>query len=124
MAKKKSKILIVEDDAAIREMYKGKFESDGFEVLTAGDGADGLELAKNAKPDIIMMDIILPRMDGFSVLAELKNNSKTKNIPIIMLTNLGTDEDRAKGEKLGAVDYIVKANLTPAQVSEKIKKLI
>lgn len=124
MADTKKKILIVEDDTTIKTMYKGKFESDGFEVLTAGAGAEGLELAKNEKPNIIMLDIILPQMDGFSVLEGLKGDSKTKNIPVIMLTNLGTDEDKKKGEKLGAVDYIVKANLTPAQVSEKIKKYI
>ncbi len=106
----------------ISAMYKSKFEADGFQVLIAGNGADGLELAKKEKPDMIMMDIIIPRMDGFSVLTELKKNDKTKNIPVIMLTNLGTDEDKDKAEKLGVIDYMVKASLTPAQISEKIKK--
>ncbi len=124
MKKAKNKILIVEDDAVISAMYKSKFESDGFEILIASDGADGLELAKKEKPNIIMMDIIMPRMDGFSVLAELKKASQTKNIPVIMLTNLGTDEDKDKAKKLGVVDYLVKANLTPAQISEKIKKYL
>jgi DNA-binding response OmpR family regulator len=124
MGDAKKKILVVEDDTALRAMYKGKFEADGFEVLTADNGADGLELAKNEKPDIIMLDVIMPQIDGFSVLQELKNDTKTKSIPTIMLTSLGTDEDKEKGEKMGAVDYIVKANLTPAQVSEKIKKYL
>jgi DNA-binding response OmpR family regulator len=124
MVNNKKKILLIEDDQAISIMYKGKLESDGFSVLTAVNGADGLELAKKEGPDLIMLDIILPQLDGFSVLAELKKDSKTKGIPVIMLTNLGTDEDRAKGEKMGAVDYFVKANMTPAQISEKIKKYL
>lgn len=124
MANNKKKILVIEDDQAISIMYKGKLESDGFSVLTAINGADGLELAKKEGPDLIMLDIILPQLDGFSVLAELKKDSKTKGIPVIMLTNLGTDEDKAKGEKMGAVDYFVKANMTPSQISEKIKKYL
>lgn len=124
MTSLKKKILIVEDDEAILAMYKSKFEADGFLAITAKTGADGLEFAKTEKPDIIMLDVILPQMDGFTVLAELKKDIKTKNIPVIMLTNLGTDEDKEKGEKFGAADYIVKANMTPAEVSEKIKKLL
>lgn len=124
MANNKKKILLIEDDQAISMMYKGKLESNGYLVLTAVNGADGLELAKKEGLDLIMLDIILPQLDGFSVLAELKKDSKTKGIPVIMLTNLGTDEDRAKGEKMGAVDYIVKANMTPAQINEKIKKYL
>lgn len=124
MGKTKSKILIVEDDTVISAMYKSKFEADGFEILIAADGADGLELAKKEKPNIIMMDIIMPRMDGFSVLTKLKKIGQTKNIPVIMLTNLGTDEDKDKAKDLGVVDYLVKAQLTPAQISEKIKKYL
>ncbi len=120
----KKKILIIEDDSTISAMYKGKFEAEGFIVFTAGAGAEGFEIAKKEKLGIIMLDIILPQMDGFSVLTGLKSDIKTKNIPVIMLTNLGTDEDKVKAKKLGAVDYIVKANLTPAQVSETIKKYI
>ena len=124
MANNKKKILLIEDDQAISIMYKGKLESDGFSVLTAINGADGLALAKKEGPDLIMLDIILPQLDGFSVLAELKNDPKTKGIPVIMLTNLGTDEDKAKGEKMGAQDYFIKANLTPGQIGEKIKKYL
>jgi len=115
------KILVIEDDAMISSMYKTKFAADGFAVAIAGDGEAGLELARQEKPDIIMLDVILPRLDGFSVLEELKKDSATKDIPVIMLTNLGTEEDKVKGEKLGAVDYLVKASLTPGQVSQKIK---
>lgn len=118
------KLLIVEDDPMIASMYNTKFKTEGFEVFTAENGALGIEIAKKEKPDLIMLDVILPQLDGFSVLRELKKDNKTKSIPVIMLTNLGTEEDKKKGEKLGAVDYLVKANLTPAQVSEKIRKFL
>ena len=116
------KILIVEDDQMICSMYKTKFEADGFACLTANNGADGLAMAKKEKPDLVMLDVILPQLDGFSVLKEIKANSQTKSIPVIMLTNLGTDEDKKKGETLGAADYWVKASLTPAEISKKIKE--
>jgi len=120
----KKKILVAEDDQAISIMYKGKLKSDGYIVIAASNGADALEFAKKEKPDLVMLDVIMPQLDGFGVLAELKKDPKTKDIPAIMLTNLGTDEDREKGAKLGAVDYIVKANMTPSQISEKIKKYL
>lgn len=119
---KKNKILIVEDDKMIGSMYKTKLESEGFEIFLADNGETGLEMAKQEKPDIIMLDIILPLLDGFSVLEELKKDTSTKNIPVVMLTNLSTDEDREKGKKMGATDYLVKANLTPTQVGMEIKK--
>jgi len=122
MPDNKKKILIVEDDPMISSIYKTKFEADGFAAVVAGNGAEGLDIARKEQPDIIMLDVILPQIDGFSVLEELKKDKLTKDIPVIMLTNLGTDEDKAKGEKMGAVDYFVKASLTPAQISEKIKK--
>lgn len=124
MAKSNKKILVVEDDSMISSMYKTKFEADGFDVFVADNGAMGLELAKKEKPDIIMLDVILPQLDGFSVLEQIKQDETIKKIPVIMLTNLGTDEDRQKGEKMGAFDYLVKASLTPGQVSEKIKQAI
>jgi len=124
MAENNKKILIVEDDNVISSMYKTKFEDDGFMVVTADNGATALDLARQEKPNLILLDIILPQLDGFSVLGELKKDSTTEKIPVIMLTNLGTDEDKVKGEKMGAADYLVKASLTPAQVSEKIKQYL
>ncbi|MCK4553461.1 response regulator [Candidatus Parcubacteria bacterium] len=124
MPQNKKKVLLVEDDKTISSMYKTKLEAGGFEVLIADNGADGLKLAKEQKPDIIMLDVILPQLDGFSVLEELKKDALTKNIPVVMLTNLGTEEDKEKGEKLGVTDYLVKASLTPAQVEEKIKQYL
>ncbi|MBI2459548.1 MAG: response regulator [Parcubacteria group bacterium] len=124
MAKSKKKILVVEDDSMISSMYKTKFDADGFEVFIADNGVVGLELAKQEKPDIIMLDVILPQLDGFSVLDQIKKDKAMKNIPVIMLTNLGTEEDKIKGKKMGAADYLVKASLTPGQISEKIKKAL
>lgn len=121
---KTRKILIVEDDQTISIMYKAKFETEGFSVLSASTGVDGLNIAKKEKPSIIMLDIVLPQMDGFSVLKKLKAGKETKKIPVIMLTNLGTEEDVKKGKELGADDYLVKASLTPTQVSNKVKSYI
>jgi DNA-binding response OmpR family regulator len=124
MTNNSKKVLIVEDDEMISNMYKTKLESEGFTVVAALNGADGLNLARQENVDIVLLDVILPQLDGFSVLKEIKSNEKTKNVPVIMLTNLGTEEDMDKGKELGADGYIVKANLTPAQVSEEIKKYL
>ena len=118
------KILIVEDDAMINGMYKIKLEQEGYLVFTADNGAQGLSMALSQKPDLILLDIIMPQLDGFSVLQELRSSAKMKKIPIIMLTNLSTDEDKQKGNQLGATDYLVKANLTPSQVGDAIKKYL
>jgi DNA-binding response OmpR family regulator len=124
MAEEKKKLLIVEDDQMIASMYNTKFKSDGFVVTIASTGPEGLEIAKKEKFDLIMLDVMLPMLDGFSILTELKKDKNTSKTPVIMLTNLGTDEDKKKGEKLGAADYLVKANLTPAQISERIKNFL
>lgn len=118
------KVLIVEDDNMICTMYKTKLEQDGFSVLLADNGSKGLEVAMSEVPDIIMLDVIIPQLDGFSVLEKIKEDEKTKNIPVIMLTNLGTTEDQKKGKEMGAVDYLVKAKFTPSQVSEKVKEYL
>lgn len=118
------KILLVEDDEMISSMYKTRMEQSGYEILTANNGNDGLSTALKEKPDIILLDIILPQMDGFSVLQELRGSKKTEKIPVFMLTNLGTEEDREKGKRLGANDYLVKASLTPADILHKIEEYI
>lgn len=123
MAKNK-KILVVEDDVMISSIYEAKFKADGFEVLVAADGAKGLELIKKEKLDLIMLDVILPGLDGFSILEEIKKDKTTKDIPVIMLTNLGTEEDKQKGQKLGAADYLIKASLTPGQIGDRIKEVL
>lgn len=124
MKDNKIKILIVEDDEALMEMYKMKFLEEGFDVIAAEDGLDGLETAKKNVPDIILLDIILPKIDGFSVLEELKKDAKTKDAPVILLSNLGQDSDKEKGKNMGAIDYCVKADLTPMQLVEKVRSYL
>ncbi|MCD4761863.1 response regulator [bacterium] len=122
MEMEKKKILLVEDDKMISSMYKTKLEQEKFEVITAEDGAKGLDTAVQIIPDLILLDIILPQIDGFAVLQELKLGAKTKDIPVIMLTNLGTSDDKAKAEQYGSDGYIVKSESTPAQICEYVKK--
>lgn len=118
------KILIVEDDPSIIQMYSMKFKESGYEVLQAGTGVEGLELAKKENPSIILLDIIIPQFDGFAVLEKLRDDANTKNIPVILLTNLSQDTDKERGKKLGAKEYLVKAHLTPTEVLKKAEKYI
>lgn len=118
------KILLVEDDKMISSMYETKLRQEDYVIYTAEDGGRGLEIASQEKPDLILLDIILPQLDGFTVLQELKNNETTRNIPVVMLTNLGTTEDKERGKQMKADGYLVKASLTPAQLSEEIKKYL
>lgn len=119
-----TKLLLIEDDKMLSEMYVTKFSKEGFKIMKAEDGAVGLEMAKKEKPDLILLDIIMPKLDGFAVLKELKKDPGTANTHILILTNLGQSEDVDKGKKLGADDYFVKANHTPAEIVEKVKYLL
>lgn len=118
------KILLVEDDKTLLDMYTLKFKQEGFVILTATDGLAGLEMAKKEKPAVILLDIMMPKMDGFAVLKELKKDPSTKNAPVLMLSNLGQKSDMEKGKKLGASDYVVKASMTPTQVVDKVKSYL
>jgi len=122
MADNKIKILLIEDEEMLANMYEVKFKNEGFDLEKALDGAEGLEKAKSMKPDFILLDIIMPKMDGFSVLKALKEDDSTKDIPVMLLTNLGQDEDIEKGKQLGSVGYLVKANITPSEVVAEVKK--
>lgn len=118
------KILIIEDDHMVMDMYELRLKEAGYEVLMAKTGDEGLTQAKKAKPDLILLDIIMPGLDGFGVLKTLKVEAGTKEIPVLLLTNLGQESDREKGKKLGAIDYLVKADKTPFQIVEYINKLL
>lgn len=120
----KIKVLVVEDEHMLAEMYATKFSMDGFEVDKAFDGAAGLEKAKVMLPDVILLDVIMPKLDGFAVLKELRADAKFDKTPVLLLTNLGQDDDIKKGKELGADDYFVKANHTPADVVVKVKELL
>lgn len=120
----KNKILLVEDDAFLISMYVTKFELEGFVVLTADDGEKGLAMAAAQQPDIILLDIMLPKMNGFDVLKGLKKNKETEKIPVILLTNLSQQSEVERGLSMGAQDYLIKAHFMPSEVLDKIKKIL
>ncbi len=120
----KKKILLVEDDKFLSEMYSTKLTESGFDIETAFDGEEGLRKANEFQPDLILLDIVLPKKDGFEVLKELKAKKELSNILVIALTNLGQKEEVQKGFDLGANDYIIKAHFTPTEVVAKAKKLL
>ena len=124
MSEEKIKVLLVEDDPMIVDMYKMRLEEEGYEVIVTDKGSEAIEIAQKQEPAIILLDVILPEVDGFSVLGTLQEESKTKKIPVIMLTNLGQEADREKGIKLGAREYFVKAEHTPTDIINAVKKLI
>lgn len=124
MADKKVKVLLVEDDSMILDMYKMRLEEEGYLALATDKGSEAIALAQKEQPDIILLDVILPEIDGFSILQALKNDSSTRNIPVLLLTNLGQESDQQKGQKMGAADYFIKSQHTPVEVIKKIKQLI
>ena len=124
MPKKKNRVLLVEDEKMLADMYATKFTMDGYDTNTAYDGEAGFAKAKELLPDIILLDIIMPKIDGFGVLKMLREDESTKKIPVILLTNLGQDEDIKKGKQLGAADYFIKANHTPAEIVGKVRGIL
>ena len=118
------KILTIEDDKFLRELIQRKLESVGFEAPGAVDGESGLEKIKSEKPDLVLLDLVLPGVDGFEVLRISKLAPETKNIPIIIFSNLGQQEDVDKALSLGAADYLVKAHFTPNEIVEKVKQIL
>ena len=118
------KVLFVEDESALQKALTDILTQAGYKVVSALDGEIGLRLAKSEKPDLILLDIILPRLNGFEVLKKLKENPELKEIPVIVLTNLEKMEDVEKAIELGAKTYLVKTQYTIDEVIEKIKKAI
>ena len=118
-------ILLVEDDSFISGMYETKLTNLGYniEVIDNGEAA-GERLVQDPLPDLILLDIVLPKRDGFEILGDLRGSDRTKNIPVILLTNLGQKPDVERGIKLGADDYIIKAHYTPTEVVDKIIKVL
>jgi DNA-binding response OmpR family regulator len=118
------KILLIEDDSFLSEIYTAKFEESGFEVLIAHDGAVGLGKAREEAPDMILLDVVMPNMDGFEVLHAVKEDPSAKDIPVVILSNLGEQENVTKGLELGAAAYIVKAHYTPTEVVAKVQEIL
>src|SRR3989344_3099294 len=118
------KILFVEDESALQKTFGEVLKQEGYEMTSALDGETGLRLAKQIKPDLILLDLILPKLHGFDVLKKLKEIPDTKEIPVIVLTNLERAEDIEKALEFGATTYLVKENYSLDEVMEKIKKIL
>jgi DNA-binding response OmpR family regulator len=119
-----AKILLVDDDKLMVKMYQGKFEDDGYDIEVATDGEQGLIKTLEFNPDLILLDIMMPKINGLEVLKKLKEKKETKKIPVILLTNVGGDEDAEKGLALGAVAYLVKAHYDAKDVVKKVKEVL
>ena len=117
-------ILFIEDESALQKTFGEVLKQEGYQMISALDGESGLRLAKSQKPDLILLDLILPRVNGFEVLKRLKGDKETKDIPVIVLTNLDGVEDVDKVIELGATTYLVKAEYSLEEVVEKIKKAL
>ncbi len=119
-----TKILLVEDDPFLIDIYMTKLKSEGFDLLSAKDGEEALEKIKKDKPALIILDIVLPNMDGWQVLKQIKNIKGAEKIKILVLSNLGQKEEVEKGLRLGADKYLIKSNFTPSQVVAELKELV
>ena len=115
------RILFVEDDALVAQMYRLKLELDGYSVEIAGDGVAALEKARSMRPDIIFLDIRLPKLDGMSVLEALRADPATERIPVVILSNWNEKELVERGVKLGALDHMIKSQTTPARLSQRLR---
>jgi len=118
------KVIIVEDDEFLSDIYKTKFELEGFKVTAINDGEKGLKAIQTKNPDIVLLDVLLPKLDGFTILQMLKKDVATKDIPVVLLTSRGQKEDVQKGLEMGAADYLIKAHFKPAETVEKVKKIL
>ncbi len=118
------KILLVEDDPFLIDIYTTKFKEAGFEVVVVDDGKKAVEMAQREKPNLIVLDIVLPHVDGWEVLSQIKADAQLADTKIIILSNLGQKEEMEKGFALGAAGYLIKAHYTPSQVAGEIKKMI
>lgn len=117
-------IMIVEDDAFVMDIYRTKLTQEGFDVTEAVNGLEAIKKLKDGKPDLILLDIVMPYMDGLDVLKKIKESKELKDIPVILLTNLSQKEEVNQGLSLGAKDYLIKSHFTPSEVLAKIKSLI
>ncbi len=117
-------ILVIEDEPSLADIYSTSFGAAGLDVAVAGDGVEGLELALRTRPELILLDLVLPIKDGFEVLRDLKSNPRTKDIPVIILSNLGQDYEVKHGMDLGAACFLVKTEVEPAKLVQKVKAFL
>ena len=121
---KDQKILLIEDDPFLIDIYTTKLKAVGFFIEVVNDGEDGVVKAEEFQPSVILLDIVLPHVDGWDILSQLKIKEETKDIPVIILSNLGQKEEVDKGINFGAVKYLIKAHYTPSEVVEEVKKTL
>lgn len=124
MKNKKIKILIAEDDSFLAQMYSEKLEADEFDVVLATNGVEAIDKMKLEKPDLVLLDLLMPKKDGFEVLSEKLTDQEIKNIPVIVLTNLSQNDEIKRCYDLGAKDFMIKAYFVPAEIINKIKTLL
>jgi len=124
VAKFMKKVLLIEDEVNLQKTIGEVLRQEGFELIEAADGEAGINLAKSEKPDIVLVDLILPKKNGFEVIEELKRDPETENIKIIVLTNLGSSADVEKALELGATTYLVKANYALEDIVKKVRDLL
>ncbi|MCD8508205.1 MAG: response regulator [Candidatus Pacebacteria bacterium] len=118
------KVLFIEDDDFLRSLVVTKLQKNGFEVATKGDGADALALINQEKPDILLLDLMLPGVGGFEILEAIRNDATWRDLKVIIFSNLGEEEDIQKGEALGASEYMIKSNFTLDELVEKIQSML
>ncbi len=117
-------ILIIEDDDFFRELIRKKLVSEGFEVAEAVDGEKGIEIIKESHPDLVILDLLLPSIDGFEVLSKVKSDATIAQTPFLVLSNLGQQEDIERGLRLGASDFLIKSQFDIDQIMEKVKGIL
>ncbi|HTR18910.1 MAG TPA: response regulator [Candidatus Paceibacterota bacterium] len=117
------KVLVAEDDSLLSSILINRFQSSGFDVMGSFDGDETVDKIKSWKPGLILLDILMPKKDGFAVLEEIKKDPACANIPVIVLSNLGEENDRQRASKFGVIDYLVKANTTPKSIVEKVQAM-
>jgi len=118
------KILIVEDESFLANVLSLRFKKENFEVIQAFDGVEALQKLQEVRPDLILLDLILPKKNGFEVLKEIENDPQIRSIPVLIVSNLGQESDITKGKSLGAIDYYVKAHLSIDELVSKVKNLL
>lgn len=118
------KILLIEDDPFLIDIYKTKLKQEGFQVEIAKDGETALNLLEEKSPDLLLLDIVIPHVDGWEILKWIRSKEKLKNLKIIILSNLGQKEEVKKGIELGATKYLIKAHYTPSEIVKEVKKVL
>lgn len=117
-----AKIAIIEDDPLIVKIYSTRLQADGYEVVSAENGEAGWEMLQKNEPNLIVLDVMMPRMDGFGLLEKIRNYDRLKKVPVLMYSNLNNEEEIERAKKMGATEFLVKANLSPTQMVAKIKQ--